>query len=60
MGRWDIISLQDAVVDGGGYGYGFHSGSSRRCKLNTKFLMLDDGRPENKKYINCDEEDQDW
>ena len=58
LGSWDIVSLQDATVDGGGYGYGFHPGDSRRCRFNTKFLMKDDGRREDLKYINCDEENE--
>ena len=53
LDSWDIVSLQDATVDGGGYGYKFHPGDSRRCTFETKFLMKDDGRPEDLKYINC-------
>ena len=53
LGEWDIVSLQDGTVDGGGYGYGSHNDDKRRCTFNTKLLMEDDGREEELKYINC-------
>ena len=28
-------------------------GSEKRCEINTKLLMEDDGREEELKYINC-------
>ena len=60
---WDIVALQDGTVDGRGYGYMYHEDDSRRCTIDDKLLMRDDGRPEEGKYLNCpgdDDSDDDF
>ena len=51
LGDWDIIALQDGTVDGPGYGFKTHNNDNRRCTINSKLLMEDDGRRD--KYIDC-------
>ena len=49
---WEFVSLQDGMIDSD-YELQFLWYDERRCKINTKLLMEDDGREEELKYINC-------
>ena len=60
LGDWDIVALQDGTVDGRGYGYMYHEDDSRRCTIDDKLLMRDDGRLQEEKYLNCPGDDDSY
>ena len=53
LGELEILALQDGTISGSEYEYELILDDKRKCNRSHKFLMEDDGREEELKYIKC-------